>query len=148
MLLAVASQCDAVESNWGEIERFCEPFPRTLVHGDFQGKNVRVRTDGSGMSLLPLDWETAGWGVPAPDLETVDLSSYWNAVRHTWPQLCRENLERLASYGLLFRLMVCISWESASLPFPSEDEAVDSLDFYHAKMKETLQRLGWECSHA
>src|SRR5437867_6337435 len=68
VLKAIVSQCDSLEAGWHELEKCCESMPTTLVHGDFRAKNVYVRTDQAGTCLFPIDWETAGWGVPAADL--------------------------------------------------------------------------------
>ena len=37
-------------------------MPFTVVHGDFTEKNIRVRTTGTGIAILPFDWGNAGWG--------------------------------------------------------------------------------------
>src|SRR5206468_164689 len=64
----IVSGCDFLEARWNRIERFCDALPRTLVHGDLVVKNMRVRLGRAASALLVFDWETAGWGVPAPDL--------------------------------------------------------------------------------
>src|SRR6266498_961643 len=53
---------EELESDWGPIRLACDAAPRTLVHGDFARKNLRVRITPGGRELLALDWETAGWG--------------------------------------------------------------------------------------
>jgi Ser/Thr protein kinase RdoA (MazF antagonist) len=68
LLNTIVSQCDALESRWDQVQRTCDRMPRTLVHGDFVVKNVNVRSGPAGPAFLAFDWETAGWGVPAPDL--------------------------------------------------------------------------------
>jgi hypothetical protein len=143
LLNAVATQCDIAESNWDKLESFCEPIPRTLVHGDFQEKNVRVRTSTSKSSLFPLDWEMAGWGPPAPDLETVDLPTYWTIARDIWPRLGREDVGHLADFGLLLRLLISVAWETVCLPCPLDDAPLENLSAYHAKMKICFRILGW-----
>ncbi len=40
----IAAHLDALESLWGELEEICDVMPRTLVHGDFVNKNLRVRS--------------------------------------------------------------------------------------------------------
>jgi ATP-binding cassette subfamily B protein len=59
---------NALESSWGELAAFCDALPRTLVHGDFVPKNLRICRNGAGMGLTIFDWEMAGIGVQAPDL--------------------------------------------------------------------------------
>src|SRR5262249_55908333 len=65
---ALLDELDRLESRWPEVELACEGLPRTMVHGDFRPKNVRVRGRDANATLFALDWEMAGWGVPAADL--------------------------------------------------------------------------------
>jgi Ser/Thr protein kinase RdoA (MazF antagonist) len=60
---------EAIEARWASVEEICGDSPRTLVHGDLAPKNLRFRMKGGKVSVLPFNWETAGWGVPAVDLE-------------------------------------------------------------------------------
>src|SRR5205807_9046815 len=64
VLLGVAE----LEARWGDIDELCSSAPATLVHGDFNGKNIRLGSAGGGSIFLVFDWEEAGWGVPAIDL--------------------------------------------------------------------------------
>jgi hypothetical protein len=141
ILGACASQCATAESKWNALADFCAGMPRTLVHGDFQGKNVRIRMGAAGNEIFPLDWETAGWGMPGPDLEMVDPVVYWQIAREAWPQITLQDVKRLADYGRLIRLLMCMSWETVSLPFPCEDEAIDSLEFYQNKLEDSIRIL-------
>lgn len=121
LLAGVASQCERVDARWGEVEERCAAMPRTLVHGDFRPKNVYLR-DGR-RQLVALDWETAGWGVPAADVasirgapgETAALGEYESAARGRWPRLTMESLGRMVTIGKLFRRIAAISWCSVSL---------------------------------
>jgi aminoglycoside phosphotransferase (APT) family kinase protein len=63
-------------------------MPQTLVHNDFAARNIKVRNGQAGTTLLPFDWEKAGWGIPAADLEYLeqaDLAMYWSVVHRSWP---------------------------------------------------------------
>ena len=51
----------------------CAGMPRTLVHGDFIKRNLRVRPGPAGPRWCPIDWEFAGWGPPAVDLAAAAL---------------------------------------------------------------------------
>ncbi len=108
LLETIVSQCDVLESRWSQVEQWCDDVPPTLVHGDFRPKNVHVRADPSGPALFALDWETAGWGVPAADLAPargllpapqVDITLYWSTVRECWPGLDIQTVHRLATVG-------------------------------------------------
>jgi hypothetical protein len=68
LLRRAVAQCDLIEAHWEELENFFEGCPRTLVHGDFVIKNLRLRNGAADPALLVYDWEMAGWGVPATDL--------------------------------------------------------------------------------
>ena len=114
---SVAAQCDFLEARWRQLEDFCGEVPPTVVHGDFVGKNVRVRAASSGAALLPFDWEYAGWGVPAADLTQFsghtngpELTAYWLAARQFWPDVRLNYIRRLAKVGTIFRVLTAISW--------------------------------------
>lgn len=154
LLLAIVAQCDALEQSWSLIDGFCEDMPSTLVHGDFRAGNVRVRSSESGKSMFPLDWETAGWGVPAADLAAtreiaelppLDLDTYESTVKEGWPQLDRAAIRRLAAVGGIFRRLSAISWASLGLEhawWPKTHMA--SMKVYQAGLVEVLRRPPWE----
>lgn len=144
VLESVASQCDVLESRWSQVERFCEGMPRTLVHGDFVPKNVRVRTDQSGVALLPLDWETAGWGVPAADLVRVDLVAYRSTVRQSWPRLDIRDIRQMANFGRIFRWLAAVSWASESLEYERIERPMRSMRICEAGMADAIQAAEWE----
>ena len=47
---------------WRELEQ----MPRTLVHGDFNPRNLALRQEAGGPRLCAYDWELAAWGVHRP----------------------------------------------------------------------------------
>jgi hypothetical protein len=97
-------RCDQLESVWPCLEAFCGRFPRTLVHGDFVEENLRV-VNGRAPRLVPLDWEKAGWAVPAIDLVRVDPDPYYE-LTGDWLCSSQEELERLVAVGQIFRVLV------------------------------------------
>jgi hypothetical protein len=122
VLESIVSRFDALEACWRKVERFCGSTPKTLVHGDFQGKNMRIRHDQSGIALLPFDWEMSGWGTPAADLaqgirQQVDLTIYWSVVRQSWPHLEVRDIRRMANLGSIFWELSTISWKSWPLEY-------------------------------
>jgi hypothetical protein len=144
ILGAVVAQCDALELRWAEIERFCADIPATLVHGDFRSKNIRMRALDSGMALFPIDWETAGWGVPAADLAAprgqtpaalVDLGTYASIAREHWPGLDEGTLQGLVTVGGVFRRLAAISWESLGLAHRWPQKAVASMRIYQDDLR-------------
>ena len=151
-LKEIASRCEFVEDGWHHIERFCAEIPQTLVHGDFVGKNVRVRNGPSGAELLPFDWEHAGRGVPAVDiaqavfpatdfLANPDLEAYWGAVQR--PRLRFDAVLRLATYGTVFRCLAALHWESARLAYEWVEWPVKNMILYEAELAHAVQAAGW-----
>src|ERR1051326_749120 len=124
LLTILVSHCDMIESHWSEIEETCTQSRQTLVHGDFVSKNVRIRRDSSGLSLLVFDWELAGWGVPATDLcqftgRTIspDLAAYCEEANGAFSLSDMLEAKRLSECGMIFRLIDDISWATSWLVF-------------------------------
>jgi hypothetical protein len=103
-----------LERRWSTLDAACGSAPATLVHGDVQRKNMYIR----GADLFLIDWETAGWGVPGPDLALVDLTTYWSVVGPVWAGVRLEDLQRLAAVGEIFRQLAAIRWVSPELANP------------------------------
>jgi aminoglycoside phosphotransferase (APT) family kinase protein len=118
VLEPLVADLNALEGRWSEIEAACAGAPATLVHGDIQRKNIYVRSAASGPELFFIDWETAGWGVPAPDLTLVDLPTYLSVVRPSWPGVRLEDVQRLAAVGRIFQQLAGIRWVSPELAHP------------------------------
>lgn len=126
VLEAVLDVGEALEARWGEIERACEGLPVTLVHADFQPKNLRIRMSEAGPMLCPIDWETAGRGVPAADLARAsssglvmlaDPAAYETMVRERWTHMDSAAVRRLSVLGHLFQPLAGIHWACADLRF-------------------------------
>jgi phosphotransferase family enzyme len=120
ILTAIASHCDSIEKRWDAISRFCDRIPPTLVHGDLASKNLCIRTDHHDPRVFVMDWEHAGWGVPATDLAqftfgsaSPDLEVYSSVVKPGWPHLAFTDLQRLAELGNLFRVISALSWANS-----------------------------------
>ena len=159
ILNGLLEQLDAVESRWPAIEQACQGLPVTLVHGDFRPKNVRIRDAHAGAALYVLDWEMAGWGIPAADLASaigpamtvaIDPETYLNAMRERWPDLDGRALQRLAILGRIFQALASADWGSSSLIFESVRHLlrpVGAMRHYRAHLVEGLragaEHLGW-----
>jgi thiamine kinase-like enzyme len=48
--------------------RLLERLPRTLIHNDFNPRNIALRREGESLHLCAYDWELATVGVPQHDL--------------------------------------------------------------------------------
>jgi hypothetical protein len=83
-----------------ELGRWWEPLerlPRTLIHNDFNPRNIALRRDGEGLRLCAYDWELATLGVPQHDLAellcfTLNARASLDEVRH-YLELHRLTLE-------------------------------------------------------
>ena len=120
----VAAHLDALESLWGDLEEICDVMPRTLVHGDFVNKNLRIRDSAAGPVLLVFDWEFAGWGVPAADLAqfidraaSPDLSLYCSISNREQLHLDLRDMQAVAACGNLLRMVDQMSWATTDQEF-------------------------------
>jgi thiamine kinase-like enzyme len=142
-------QCESLEIGWPHVEKYCQNAPPTLVHGEFRASNLRVQ---AGM-IVPLDWASAGWGVPFLDLAEIDLNVY-AGVRGLDP----EAVSRVAKMGRvffwvkqladgtrdfdicrreLFSAVLEIKWKPRSERSPSEAPSLDDLTAALAKVTGT-----------
>jgi ATP-binding cassette subfamily B protein len=149
-LLARLAELDA---DWSRLEEVCDGVPRTLVHGDFNGKNLRLRSASSGTTVLAYDWEEAGWGPPVIDLAQMatpasklsanpDLPTYWSTVRERWSNTSPESVRRFASCGTVFRALAALSWESSSLDHEWAPTSVSYMRMFEAEIAHALEVLG------
>jgi len=135
---------DALERDWTAIERACSEVPATLVHGDFRPRNAYLRSDGTRLNLFPIDWEHAGWGVPAVDLTRIDLPTYWTTVREFWPDVRLADVQRLGRVGQIFRRLAAIRWMSPQLAYDTPQwlsGAMANLQVFHAQLTDAVRRL-------
>src|SRR3989441_1025356 len=147
-------QFDDLDEHWGRLERDCSGLPPTLIHGDFNGKNLRIQTAPSGPQLVAFDWADAGLAVPAVDLAQVatpsfrmsaspDLATYWSVVRESWPTCDHADIERLANCGAVFRALAVITWDANHLAEAWADAFLPNLQIYQAELGRALDHLGW-----
>jgi DNA-directed RNA polymerase specialized sigma24 family protein len=156
VLRRITSQCDIIESRWDELENLCSELPRTLVHGDFVAKNVRVKITRSGPAFVVFDWGIAGWGVPATDLaqftgRTVspDFAAYCSAMESCGMPLDVRAVQGLAQCGKFFRLLDAISWACSALSHESCSfwrRPMSLLTKYEVQLGEALREVRWSDS--
>ena len=112
-LEGAAESLERLARVWDGVEAGFAESPRTLVHGDFAAKNMRVE----GGELVVFDWGSAARGIPAVDLVQnepgedawvgPDLELYAELTADLWRGRDRACLERLAGLGkVLFTLDV------------------------------------------
>src|SRR5438309_678675 len=150
----IQARLDDLAAHWNRVEEICDGVPQTLVHGDFNGKNLRIRSANGNTIVGVFDWAEAGWGVPAVDLAQVgvpasklsanpDIPTYWSTVRERWPNASAEALQQLAYCGTVFRALAALSWESNGLSHEWASASVNSMRVYEAEMAYALDALGW-----
>src|SRR5262245_34022806 len=154
VLEAILSQCAILESRWNQVERLCEGMPCTVVHGDFTEKNIRVRTTGTEIAILPFDWGNAGWGVPAIDLAqsplpfigftgNPDIAAYWEVVRDHWPSFDLQTIQQWANLATIFRALTAINWNALSLAYEWVESPMVWMRLYREAMAYAMQVAGW-----
>jgi aminoglycoside phosphotransferase (APT) family kinase protein len=129
------------ESCWRAVELLCRAMPRVLVHGDFFGKNARIRHDRREPALLVLDWEAAGFGTPAEDIAELDMAIYANHVASAWPDVDFRTLEKLETVGVIFRYIGLVESTSEGLRYEWVERTVSDLELYETKLAEGLERV-------
>lgn len=147
-LQAIVTSCDLVESRWSGLEAICEDLPRTLVHGDFVDRNLRLLRDEAGPALVAFDWEWAGYGVPATDVYMFargarrrDLVRYRAAVSEHTRELDDEEVGLLSLFGKGFHLLASIDWASLDLAYPRPERGMASLHVYGEPLQTWAEAL-------
>jgi hypothetical protein len=140
-LRAVADHLGVLEAQWEQLQARCDPFPRTLVHGDFVPKNFRVRGGGSAEELLVFDWTEAGWGVPAVDLIAIDVPEYSARIRESWPWLDDAAIAELAHVGAVFRTLDAITWALHDCDSNSIRERTEHMGAYQRWLARAMRAL-------
>lgn len=147
VLLGIMMLYMQIESNWHQVEALCRTMPSTLVHGDFIGKNIQLQKDRQRLTVLPFDWEWAGWGTPVADLAQTrpgaDICAYWESVKGEWPTVELDTLQRLAHIGTLFRLLASIDWVAGGLPSWWVWRTMERLSTYKSGLSRVVGSLEW-----
>ncbi len=148
LLRAVVTTCELIESRWDTVEAICSNLPRTLVHGDFVARNLRLRPGASGPVIVTFDWEYAGFGVPAADVYMLaleagpeDLLRYRSTVSGYAHGLLDEELEALVRVGSGFRLISSVDWVTPHLRYASPERATSNLRYYGPPLREWGESL-------
>jgi hypothetical protein len=145
---ALLGHLDVIENGWPHVVRACTSAPQTLVHGDFNPANVRVRDEGDSAHLLVIDWAWAGAASPAADIAVIpggrgELRAYYEILREAWPSLAWEDIERLHRIGRIFRLLQYVQWESISFAYPWIERAQRNMAEYERALHGLLQDGLW-----
>jgi hypothetical protein len=146
------AQLDDLEMQWSRVNALSARVPRTLIHGDFAPKNIRVQNGRNGMGLQVFDWEHAGWGTPAADLvqwrdrfekdwASPDLELYGSVMHEGWPDLDLQVIRPLADVGKIFRLLTWMDGDAESLEMKWTEPAVGNLQIYRTHLADAMERL-------
>lgn len=94
---------DAIPEWWSVIEK----SPKTLIHGDFNPRNIAFRKNENGLRLCAYDWELATIQIPQRDIvellafslspEEIHLSQlqYWSEYqRQSLSKACGEEIDK------------------------------------------------------
>ncbi len=129
--------CDKISSNWGELVRFCDAMPHTLVHGDIKPDNMLVVDSDTGPALAVIDWHAGGRGVPALDLAKflgyrvgLDFDTYLDYWRETWPQWGIGAVRRLGYVGEIFRWIASVRWQLEDFNHGRIERGISSMRVY------------------
>ena len=148
LLRAILVQMNALESNWEQLLNNCQSFPQTLVHGDFRPKNIYIQQNVTGNQLYVVDWETAGWGIPAVDLAPsrglstsaqVDMTIYLSLAREFWKALDMPTLQFFVRVGCLFRRLTAMYWASLGLSYRWIEKPIQSLYIYQNELAQAMK---------
>lgn len=148
------ARLDDLAGHWDRLEAICHGVPPTLVHGDFNGRNIRLASERGEATVAVFDWEVAGWGVPAVDLAQLtvpssqlcanpDVPTYWEAVRERWPTVSLEACRRLAYCGTVFRTLAAMSWIADNLANDGAHACLGDMRLYAAELDGALRELDW-----
>ncbi len=144
--------CAILSSLWSKIEKLCERFPRTLVHGDFKPNNTRIEQRASSC-LLVFDWEMAGIGMPGLDLATARLwrfpstaREYYHLTRQAWPELDFDDILTMVHLGSIFRAIALANWSCTSSTNHYPDKSIIQLDLCCQKLEAAFAQLQWRTS--
>ncbi len=98
--------------------------PPTLVHGEFYPSNVLVDASSDPVRVIPVDWETAGWGPGLLDLAAL--------VAGDWTETERDRLALAYFQGLM---------EPRLAPVRSPAAFIEALTC--ARLQLAIQWMGW-----
>jgi hypothetical protein len=144
LLSEVVGQCRVLQRRISEMQSVFDSMPKTLVHGGFYGKNVRVGWRGDRQVILAYDWESAGWGCPAVDLAFVDPELYRTHSSANGLGISLPTLRDLAVFGRMLWVVKAIPGERQTLASPWLYRVMSKLAYYRDEMDAAMQVAAWE----
>lgn len=145
----IQSKLQVIKLSWEQIDNFCQPFPNTFIHGDYQAKNNVIQTINSHFKFVCIDWEMAGWGTPAIDLGRFHrfpdamLSAYWELTKKNNRNMSFQNLISLSQAGEILRLIIAIYWASRGLKYDWVHRSMKNLTEYRKRLAKSIHDFEW-----
>jgi hypothetical protein len=150
ILKTIISKIDLIASHWRNLKSFCDQMPQTFVHGDFKEVHMYLRYETSGIHMLAIDWNEAGWGVTALDVAKFlgyavapDINAYCSIVQDRWPFMDFPTIYRLGYVGEVFRCLASIRWEAEKLKYEWVKGPMKTLDLYNGWLDEIIKAEPW-----
>jgi len=144
VLKQIISDLEDVIGRWDQVTQFCATMPKTLVHGDFARKNIRIKWRDGKPAFLTFDWEDAGYGVPAVDMaDCPNVHAYWVFVQEIWPHLHESELQQLLLCGRMFGVLAALRWKSSDLAFEWSHREIDTMREHKSELNKITAALGW-----
>lgn len=139
---------DILEANWDLVNAFSGHLPNCIFHGDFVSKNVRVCKQREISKLYPFDWESAGYGVPAQDLDKVNIKTYSSVVHEAWPFFNLSTARQIVSLGKVYWILRLLDWASDKLCYQWIDSVMSNeITFYNQEFDVALNQFIWQGKH-
>lgn len=151
LLLEIVKLLDLIASGWDNISSACDDMPKTFVHGGIKPLNMLVREEREELIVYFIDWEVAGWGVPAPDLAPrsqypnglINAKIYLQYVNDQWPGMKLKDIKRMAATGYFFRRLAATDWATSSFSRYPEG-ALRLLEIYLKDLTKSMSLKPWD----
>lgn len=144
VLEAHLDMLEGVRIRWNAIAAGLERMPPTLVHCDLIPSNTKVIGANGDSRVVVFDWEYCGIGCPAPDLAVLaghpaSLVRYADGLRGL--DMSYADVRRLADVGVVFRFILALTWDGASLRHPCPHRSLRRLTRYLDPFRSALDRV-------
>jgi hypothetical protein len=140
VLRRFAGLCTSLETGWDTVDALLSSLPTTLTLPGFCRKNARVRPSAAGIELLPLDFENAGWGSPATELQHVDAVRYCAQVAPAWA-VRPEDVVLAGVVGSALVSLKSVPGERSTLLGEWPERAARKIAYYAESLEGTLDAL-------
>ena len=146
-----------VARSWGQMEDLADGAPTVLAHNDCLPKNIHV-VEEPGHPIVPIDWGSAGFGLPGIDLGvstisfdqpleiTPDVETYVTAVRPVWPNISADQVTRLTFYGRILWITKVLAQSLPVFQERSKAKAESYLKLYASVLDRSVAGIGWQRS--